>query len=93
MGSINLSILNYLCRWTPRIHRRHFSPSLQTNPSRRPTTIRTQQQYGPPPQNYAPPPQQQWGQPQQPITRICPNCGRVVQENLKFCPNCGKQLN
>lgn len=52
-----------------------------------------QQQYGPPPQNYAPPPQQQWGQPQQSITRICPNCGRVVQENLKFCPNCGKQLN
>jgi len=51
------------------------------------------QQYGPPPQNYAPPPQQQWGQPQQPITRICPNCGRVVQENLRFCPNCGKQLN
>lgn len=52
-----------------------------------------QQQYGPPSQNYAPLPQQQWGQPQQPITRICPNCGRVVQENLKFCPNCGKQLN
>src|SRR5665647_1951089 len=50
-----------------------------------------QQQYGPPSQNYAPLPQQQWGQPQQPITRICPNCGRVVQENLKFCPNCGKQ--
>jgi hypothetical protein len=45
-----------------------------------------QQQYGPPPQNYAPPSQQ-------PITRICPNCGRVVQENIKFCPNCGKQLN
>jgi hypothetical protein len=45
-----------------------------------------QQQYGPPPQNYAPPPQQ-------PITRICPNCGKVLQENLRFCPNCGKQLN
>jgi hypothetical protein len=51
-----------------------------------------QQQYGPPPQSYGPPPQQQYGQ-QQPITRICPNCGRVVQENLRFCPNCGKQLN
>ncbi len=52
-----------------------------------------QQQYGPPPQQaYAqPPPQQNYGQ--QPITRICPQCGRVVQENLKFCPNCGKQLN
>ena len=51
--------------------------------------------YGPPPQQtgYAQPvPQQQWGQ-QQPITRFCPQCGRVVQENLKFCPNCGKQLN
>jgi hypothetical protein len=52
------------------------------------------QAYGPPQQAaYGPPPQQQWGQPQQPITRICPQCGRVVQENLKFCPNCGKQLN
>jgi hypothetical protein len=51
-----------------------------------------QQQYGPPPQSYGPPPQQQWGQ-QQPITRICPQCGRMIQENIKFCPNCGKQLN
>jgi hypothetical protein len=52
------------------------------------------QAYGAPQQAaYGPPPQQQWGQPQQPITRICPQCGRVVQENLKFCPNCGKQLN
>jgi len=53
-----------------------------------------QQQYGPPPQQPVytqPPPQQNWGQ--QPITRICPQCGRVVQENLRFCPNCGKQLN
>jgi rubredoxin len=38
-----------------------------------------------------PPPQQNWGQ--QPITRICPQCGRVVNENVKFCPNCGKPLN
>ena len=51
-----------------------------------------QQYYGPPPQQTAYAPQQQYGQ-QQPITRICPQCGRVVQENLKFCPNCGKQLN
>lgn len=53
-----------------------------------------QQPYYGPPQQAAytqSPPQQQWGQ--QPITRICPQCGRVVQENLKFCPNCGKQLN
>ncbi|MDA4126068.1 MAG: zinc ribbon domain-containing protein [Thaumarchaeota archaeon] len=26
------------------------------------------------------------------ITRICPNCGRVVAEDTKFCPNCGKSL-
>ena len=37
------------------------------------------------------PPQQNWGP--QPITRICPQCGRVVNENVKFCPNCGKPLN
>ena len=37
------------------------------------------------------PPPQAYG-PQQPITRICPQCGRVVNENVKFCPNCGKQL-
>jgi hypothetical protein len=54
---------------------------------------------GYPPQGYAPQPQYApQGYPQQPvyqqpITRICPNCGRVVAENLKFCPNCGKQLN
>ena len=56
-----------------------------------------QQYYGPSqqqPQQWAQP-QQQYAQPQQAqqITRICPQCGRVVQENLKFCPNCGKQLN
>ncbi len=50
--------------------------------------------YGPPPQQTAyQQPQQAWPQQQQPITRICPQCGRVVQENLRFCPNCGKQLN
>ncbi len=29
---------------------------------------------------------------QQPITRVCPQCGRVISENIKFCPYCGKQL-
>jgi hypothetical protein len=29
---------------------------------------------------------------QTPITRICPNCGRVISEDTKFCPACGKQL-
>jgi hypothetical protein len=56
--------------------------------------------YAPPPQQYSqqPPPQyypqQQPVQQQapQPITRICPSCGRVVDENLKFCPHCGRQL-
>lgn len=48
------------------------------------------QQYGyPPQQQYAPPPQ---GVPQN-ITRICPKCGRVVNESTKFCPHCGNQLN
>jgi hypothetical protein len=28
----------------------------------------------------------------QPITRFCPGCGRVVNENVKFCPHCGKAL-
>jgi hypothetical protein len=49
-----------------------------------------QQQYGPPPQ------QPYYGPPQQTAytsTRVCPQCGRVVQDNVKFCPNCGKQLN
>jgi hypothetical protein len=43
--------------------------------------------YAPPPQ-YVPP----QGPPQN-ITRICPQCGRVVNENTKFCPHCGNQLN
>jgi ribosomal protein S27AE len=50
-----------------------------------------QQQYGPPPQ------QPYYGSPQQQatyaLTRVCPQCGKVVQDNVKFCPNCGKQLN
>jgi Protein of unknown function (DUF4064)/zinc-ribbon domain len=43
--------------------------------------------YGPPPQQTAYPPPQQ-----QPATRVCPQCGRIVQANERFCPNCGKQL-
>jgi hypothetical protein len=43
-----------------------------------------QQQYGPPPNAYVPT--------QQPTTRVCPQCGRIVQANERFCPNCGKQL-
>jgi len=27
-----------------------------------------------------------------PITRVCPNCGRVVSPEVKFCPHCGKEL-
>jgi len=56
------------------------------------------QPYPPQQPNYPPTygqPQQQQYPPQQvqrPITRICPNCGRVVDENIKFCPHCGKQL-
>jgi hypothetical protein len=52
------------------------------------------QPYAPTPQQpYAPAPQYapQQGIPQN-ITRICPQCGRVVNENVKFCPHCGKQL-
>ena len=66
----------------------------------KPILVGAPQQYGPPQQQYGPPQQAAYTQPppqqnygQQPITRICPQCGRVVQENLKFCPNCGKQLN
>jgi hypothetical protein len=28
----------------------------------------------------------------QPITRVCPQCGRVLSEDVKFCPHCGKAL-
>jgi len=54
--------------------------------------------YAPQQSAYPPPQQPTWGQqPQQqqvqrPITRICPQCGRVIDENIKFCPHCGKQL-
>jgi hypothetical protein len=54
-------------------------PYQQTQPPYQPT-------YGQPQQQYPPP------QAQRPINRICPNCGRVIDENLKFCPHCGKQL-
>ena len=30
--------------------------------------------------------------PPQPITRICPQCGRVLTEEVRFCPYCGKEL-
>lgn len=26
------------------------------------------------------------------IKRICPQCGRVIKEDVKYCPNCGKEL-
>ena len=40
----------------------------------------------PPPPTYAP------GVRGEKITRICPQCGRVIAEDLKYCPHCGKQL-
>jgi hypothetical protein len=48
----------------------------------------------PPPQPAYAPQQPAWSpQPgQRPITRICPQCGRVIDENVKFCPHCGKAL-
>jgi magnesium-transporting ATPase (P-type) len=30
--------------------------------------------------------------PMQAVTRICPQCGRVMSEDVKFCPHCGKEL-
>jgi hypothetical protein len=30
--------------------------------------------------------------PQAPINRVCPNCGNVIERNIKFCPHCGKEL-
>ncbi|MBE3116174.1 zinc ribbon domain-containing protein [Candidatus Bathyarchaeota archaeon] len=50
--------------------------------------IITQQGYAPQPYPQQPPPQYQ-----APASRICTQCGRAVQENIRFCPNCGKQLN
>jgi hypothetical protein len=51
----------------------------------KPILVGAQPQYGPPQQQYAPPQQQ-------PVTSVCPQCGRIVQANERFCPNCGKQL-
>ncbi|HLN88592.1 MAG TPA: zinc ribbon domain-containing protein [Candidatus Binatia bacterium] len=52
----------------------------------KPEFVFRQPQYGTPqPYGYAP-------AQQQPITRACPQCGRIVQANERFCPNCGKQL-
>jgi hypothetical protein len=55
----------------------------------KPIMVGEQPQYAPQ-QQYAPPPA--YTQPPQQATRICPQCGRVVPENVRFCPNCGKQL-
>ena len=58
----------------------------------KPIPIGEQQQYGQP-QRYDLPPQQAYTQPPtQSMTRVCPQCGRIVQANERFCPNCGKQL-
>ena len=27
-----------------------------------------------------------------PITRVCPQCGQVLNQETKFCPRCGKNL-
>lgn len=54
-------------------------------------------QYAPQP-SYAPPSQPvAYGPPtqqpayQQPTAHNCPQCGTLVQQNVRFCPNCGKQ--
>jgi len=26
------------------------------------------------------------------VTRVCPQCGKVLTEDAKFCPRCGKEL-
>lgn len=52
----------------------------------KPELVGSTQQYSSSPQTYGPPTQQQ------PMTRVCPQCGRIVQANERFCPNCGKQL-
>ena len=56
----------------------------------KPIMVGAQPQYGAP-QAYGPPQSQPYAG-QQPITRVCPQCGRVVQDNVRFCPNCGRQL-
>lgn len=30
--------------------------------------------------------------PQPLITRVCPQCGRVLAEDVRYCPHCGKAL-
>jgi hypothetical protein len=35
------------------------------------------------------PPAVMWAQP---VQRVCPKCGRVVDPNVKFCPSCGNPL-
>lgn len=67
-------------------------------PAGAPPAYAPQPQAPPPAYGPAPaPPQQAWTQQQgyttQPITRICPGCGRVVKEDVKFCGSCGRQLN
>jgi hypothetical protein len=62
----------------------------------KPELVSSQQRYGSQQQSGYPP-QQGYAQPQQayiqqPMTRVCPQCGRIVQANERFCPNCGKQL-
>jgi hypothetical protein len=47
---------------------------------------------GPSTQSYTGYGQPAYGQPQKPITRICPQCGFVLDEDAKFCPHCGKQV-
>lgn len=51
-------------------------------------------QMPPPSQPYAPyqPTASYTPQYPQQITRICPQCGRVLTQDVKFCPYCGKQL-
>lgn len=46
------------------------------------------------PQAFAPQRPIAWTQQTGPqvITRICPQCGRVLSEEIKFCPYCGKEL-
>lgn len=77
--------------------------ALAFKPTYGPAPYGYQQPY-PPQQPYQQYPQQTYQQPytqqpyQQPpqtpqqIRRICPQCGRVIDENVKFCPHCGKQL-
>jgi hypothetical protein len=53
--------------------------------------------YGPSPQESHGQQQQYYNQPapvltSQPMTRICPQCGRMVDENVKYCPYCCKAL-